>query len=321
MILRLFDNTRLSEFKRCPRKYFYRHVLHWDTIGTKPALVFGSSWHAAMDVIWANIKHMPKLQLAEAAYVAFVDNWTNEGMLHPDEMDYEQLKELSPRTPQHAMEMIAAYIDERSKSKDDFELIHTERPFAVPIDPNDDTLFYVGKIDKVVRRRNKIMGIEHKTTTAYKKDGPFRSQFVDSFSPNSQVDGYLYTLHMMFPGEVGGVWVDASLVHKQEEGFMFIPVERQLRHLDSWLWEVRWWIAMVEGNLEMANKVSPNDDFMTAFPKNTNSCWDFNTSCPYMIPCKSWPNPLGKPPPPGFIISNWDPLHEVKGLADMLEKK
>jgi hypothetical protein len=319
MSMRLYDNTRLSAYKRCPRYYFFRHVMHWETTGLKTALVFGSSWHAAMDVIWSNIKTVDRNKLAHMAWDAFVQTWMDAGMPAPGEIDYEMEKELAPRTPSHAMEMIVAYIDNRAKTAGDFELIHTERPFAVPIDPADANLFYVGKIDKVVRRRGKIMGIEHKTTTAYKKDGPFRSAFLDSFSPNSQVDGYLYTLHMMFPGEVGGVWVDASLVHKQEEGFQFIPIERQLAHLDTWLWEVRWWINIIEDQMAALNKhCSPDDPYMRAFPKNTNSCFDFNTACAYHLPCKSWPNPLrvgsDDKPPSGYIHSIWDPLEHIEGL-------
>jgi hypothetical protein len=316
--MRLYDNTRLTAYKRCPRYYFFRHVLHWETTGLKAALVFGSSWHAAMDVIWSGIRTKDRQELAREAYTAFLNTWLEAGMLHPDEMDYEMQKELSPRTPGHAMEMIVAYIETRAKTADDFELIHTERPFCVPIDPADPTLFYVGKIDKIVKRRGKIMGIEHKTTTAYKKDGPFRANFLDSFSPNSQVDGYLYTLHIMFPGEVGGVWVDASLVHKQEEGFQFIPIERQLGHLDTWLWEVRWWINSIEEQMKQLAVNSPDDPYMRAFPKNTNSCFDFNTACAYHLPCKSWPNPLKQAsetePPGGYVHSIWNPLDHIEGL-------
>lgn len=314
--MRLFDNTRISSYKTCPRQFLFRHVLHWNPQGTKLALIFGGAWHAAMDVIWSNIKVMDKASLAGAAYAAFLDHWCKEGMPHPDEMDYDMVKDISPRTPHQAMEMIVAYIDTRARTASDFELLHVERPFAVPIDPNDHTLFYVGKIDKIVKRRNKVLAIEHKTTTAYKKDGPFRSQFLDSFSPNSQVDGYLYTLHMMFPGQVGGVWVDAALVHKQEEGFTFIPIERQLQHLDTWLWEVRWWIKQIESQLVEYKEATPNHPYLKAFPKNTNSCFNFNTACPYISICKAWPNPKGKDIPPGFNKDIWNPLEHIKGLEN-----
>lgn len=285
--------------------------------------MFGSAWHKAMEVIWAAISPPAiapsKEVVCKIAYAAFLKEWTDEGMPPPEEIDYEQEKEFSPRTPAQALEMIVAYVDQRYAHRADFELIAVEKPFAVPLNPDDPNLFYVGKIDKIVRRRNKVLGIEHKTSTAYKKGGPFRGTFVDSFSPNSQVDGYLYALHMMFPDQVGGVWVDAALVHKNEEGFMFIPVERQLQHLDSWLWEVREWIERVEADKIEAGNSRAASPYMKAFPKNTNSCWDFNSACAYLGMCKAWPNPIDKPIPAGFTAKRWDPLEhigQIEGVTD-----
>jgi hypothetical protein len=320
--LRLYDNTRMSDAKRCLRFYFYRHHMNWTTAEVRVPLVFGSAWHAAQEVIWDNAAKMGSTDLVSKAFDAFVTTWCKGGMPHPHNIGLELEKELSPRTPGRALEMIVGYIMSRLPRIKDLEVISIEKPFAVPLDPTDDTLFYVGKIDKIVRWNDKVLGIEHKTTTAYKKNGPFRSGFVDSFSPNSQVDGYLYALHLMFPGDVGGIWVDAALVHKEVEGFTFIPVERKLEHLDTWLWEVRWWINIIEQEkakiADLANATAK--PYMEAFPKNTNSCWDFGASCPYLDLCKAWPNPLGKPLPTGFSEIKWDPLENVPGLSDIVDK-
>lgn len=313
--LRLYDNTRLSDFKRCPRLFYYRHVRNWRRDGTRVALAFGSAWHSAMEVVWAMLiaNERPNNEVAEVAMTAFIDTWTREGMPAPADIDYEQEQELSPRTPGNALEMIHAYIETRSPQlrSGELELISVERPFAVPLDPNDPTLFYVGKIDKIVRTKSKWRAIEHKTTTAYSKGSKFRGSFVDSFSPNSQVDGYLYALHMLSPGAVDGVWVDAALVHKTEQGFKFIPIDRQLEQLDSWLWETRSWIDQVEANKARLEETGTQDRYMPAFPKNTNSCHDFNTSCSYLDLCKAWSNPVGKPLPPGFVEDKWDPLEHL----------
>jgi hypothetical protein len=328
--LRLYDNTMLSDFKRCPRYFYYRHELGWTREGKVPALVFGGAWHAAMEVVWAGLEGASKMnispskinrkEIVEAAYQMFVNYWANEGMPHPGEWTYELEEEYSPRTPGRALEMLIAYVEKRAQVVDDMEIISIEKPFAVPLDPDDDNLFYIGLIDKIVKYHGKILGIEHKTSSAYKKGGPFRGGFVDSFSPNAQVDGYLYALHLLFPGKVGGVWVDAALVHKQEEGFLFIPVERRLEHLDSWLWEVRWWIEAVEEEKRKLNSYcSSTDKVMKAFPKNTNSCWDFQQACPYLELCKSWGNPIGRSLPLGYVVNRWNPLAHVKGLSNVKE--
>lgn len=319
--LRLYDNTRLSAFKKCPRYYFYRHVMDWEVVARRMPLVFGGAWHAAMEVVWPMLAAgQKKTDVMNMAYAAFVQKWVEEGLPEPKLISYEMEKELSPRTPAVALEMIAAYVDERAKHIQGMEIISVERPFVVPLDPQDDTLFYIGKIDKVVQQRGKKKAIEHKTTTAYKKDGKFKTNFVDSFSPNSQVDGYLYALHMTYgTNNVSGVWVDAALVHKTETGFLFVPVEKKIEQLDMWLWETRYWIDMLEANLKNTLEYgNPSDKYMASFPKRTESCFDFNSSCEYINVCRSWPNPLGHDTPPGFKVHKWDPLEFNPDAAKLL---
>jgi len=258
--------------------------------------------------------------IARGAFKKFIDQWIKEGAPPPEQIDYEMQQEIAPRTPMHAYEMLIAYVVTKAKLLDDMELVATERPFAVPMD-DSKKLFYVGKIDKQVRLKSsgRIRGIEHKTTTAYRKGGPFRSGYIDSFSPNSQVDGYLFALHMMFPGEVEGIWVDASLVHKTEEGFMFIPVDKQMGMLDAWLWETRDWIDRIEDDKQRLASTDATDPYMTAFPKNTQHCWNYNRQCPYSYCCKAWPNPIGKQIPANMVEDRWDPLAEIgpiEGLTD-----
>jgi len=292
--------------------------MHWTNDGVEWPLVFGSSWHSAMDYVWRKLLAERELGPIDAEFIArgafkrFVKTWIDEGAPPPEQIDYEMQQEIAPRTPMHAYDMLIGYVIAKAKLLGDMELVATEKPFAVPL-YEEEKVFYVGKIDKQVRLKSngRIRGIEHKTTTAYRKGGPFRAGYIDSFSPNSQVDGYLFALHMLFPGEVDGIWVDASLVHKTEEGFMFIPVDKQLHMLDAWLWETREWIDRVEADKEMLRQSSPNDRYLRAFPKNTQSCWSFNRQCPYIDCCKAWPNPLGKQMPNNFIERKWDPLEEL----------
>lgn len=318
---RLYDNTRLSDYRRCPRYYYFRHVRHWTTDAPALALIFGGAWHAAMDVIWAELPNgTPRLKVAAMASVAFDQYWVEAGMPPPEEIDYALEQQLAPRTPRGAQEMILGYIEARGPAleRGDFDVACIERPFMVPLSETDEGLFYIGKIDKTVRRRDRLLGIEHKTTTAYSKSGKFRSTFLDSFSPNSQVYGYVFALTMMYGERVQGVWVDAALVHKVEEAFTFIPVEIRRNQLDMWLWETRSWIERLEQDLAALERVDPRSPHMGAFPRNTNSCFDFNKSCTYLDQCKAWPNPHGKPTPPGFIEQPWDPVDHAKlhGVLD-----
>lgn len=210
-----------------------------------------------------------------------------------------------------AMEMLFNYIEDRKAflQSRDFRLLDIERPFAVPIDSRRADLFYIGRLDKVFEYQGRIYIGEHKTTTAYKKDGPFRNDFMESFSPNSQIDGYLYAGNLIYGKKLKAVRVDAALVHKDiHDGFRWIEIERQFAQLDGWLWESRYWIEQIEANeAAQAFSDSPKSTYMAAWPKNTSACTNFG-GCPYLDLCKMVSNPAIKSSYSDYDVEKWEPF-------------
>lgn len=326
--LRLFDNTRLSDYKRCPRFFFFRHVLHWQPNGRKHPLVFGGAWHAGMDEIWRGVKQrLRDSTILSNAYDAFIEYWVNEGYPHPNEMDLSSLDEYGARTPGNARDKLAGYLKKRKQFIMSCDVLEIERAFAVPLDPEDDKLFYIGRIDKIVKMSDKhVRGIEHKTTTLMRLAGADRKQhkigpaFLDSFSPNSQVDGYIASLRILYPwAEKVDIFVDGTLVHKVGEDFQFVPIDRQPAQIDQWLWETHKWIDEIDRDHGLLEEASESDSYLAAFPKNTNSCFDFNTSCPFISLCKARANPLtwGDDTPTGYSVKKWDPLEHIGTPAEL----
>jgi len=322
---RFYDNTRVSSFRGCPRSFLYRHVMHWTPEHKSYALTFGSGWHEGMDVIWRELAKDPKVDavdLAKEAVKAFMVIWKEDGHPSMDEMSFGDDQPWGFRSPMTALEMFINYIDERRSfiTADNFELVDIERPFAVPLDPDDPTLFYVGRLDKSFKRMGKYYLGEHKTTTAYKKDGPFMYAFIESFSPNSQVDGYSFAARMIYGEKFKGVMIDAALVHKTiHDEFRFIPVERQFSQLDAWLWETHYHIAQIEANMAAVEATEPHDAYLAAFPKNTTTCANYG-GCVYRDLCKMWANPIGKDCPNGFKVEKWSPFEELELVSLGLEK-
>lgn len=314
--LRLYDNTMLGDFKRCPRQFYYRHVLGWVPSVPSSALIFGSGWHNAMDFVWDSVcrkKVKTKAAAVDGAVRAFTEKWEEED--GPSTLANFEPGDYAPfRTPETAHEMLIHYVDERWEfmTSREWELIDVERPFAVPVNPEDASLFYVGRLDKVGRLNRALTIIEHKTTSLYAKNGPFQSRFVDSFSPNSQIDGYIFSGSALYGTPVKTVLVDGALVHRLvHDGFRFIPIEKQFAQIEGWLWEVLYWIKSVEANRraatgqEMNFKGAP----MHAFPRNTNSCTDFS-GCPYLDVCRVTANPAQRALPPGFSERFWSPFDQ-----------
>jgi len=328
---RYYDNTRLSAFRKCPRRYYFRHVRHWRRDGVALALVFGGCWHAAMDVVWRNAKSpMSDKELVTGAFEAFMTAWKEEGL--PTKLDVGQEEQMAPRTPGVALDMLVAYVGLRRPFLKAVDILAIERPFAVPLYADDDSILYVGRRDKDFQDEYGIQVAEHKTTTAYKKDGGFRYDWLNQWSPNAQVDGYIHSSTMDYGKRMKGVLIDGALVHKKERHFKFVPVDRRLEMLESWLMDTRYYINLIneeafklmEIREEAQNMTYPLIDaepILYAFPKNTDSCQDYGGLCPFIDLCKAYPNPeLLTEPPEGFLVDPWEPFEELK-LSDIGLKK
>jgi hypothetical protein len=265
------------------------------------------------------VVHTDTMQIVEKAMKAFVGYWEENANDYGPFEEFEKSGKPNIRNAQTALEMLYHYVEDRRLMLTDktFQLISVEQAFAVPLDPNDETLVYIGKIDKIFRYQSDLLLKEHKTTTLFKKDGPFQAQFVDSFSPNSQIDGYLYSVSIFY-SKPKACWIDAALVHKDHhDGFKIIPIQRQPGQIETWLWEAHDWIQQIEANLEVyheglygRNKWD-RQPYLAAFPKNTNSCTNYG-GCPYLDLCKAWSNPEREGTPLGFVVEPWVPFDELQ---------
>lgn len=316
MPIELYDNTRVSSHRSCNRQFYWRHVRHvvGDTI--EPPLVFGACWHAAMDVVWPAVKQFKNLtdeEIRDLGYQAFLDEWSSKYNLpHPDDMDEGLRARFSFRTPNTAFFMLEHYVKRRRQFIEGVEILNIEKPFAVPIDENDPNTLYVGRRDKDIVWEGRVWAVEHKTTSWGSKNG-ISPNVLGSYSPNSQVDGYIHSLKMEYGRRAKGCLVDVALVKQGAyDQFNFVPVDRVTANLDAWLWELRKQIELIRLNkrdLERALDMT----YMAAFEKNTNSCIQFMRPCPYLDLCKAIPNPERMPQTPqGYVEQKWSPFDEIK---------
>lgn len=312
-----YDNTMLSDYKTCPRKYYLRHEKGLRGAGIAPPLVFGLSWHAGMDALWSGWGKMPLAELLELTTYAFDQQWVEQGMLPPEKMTIEDFDRLGARTPMVAREMYANYAEKRTPILDACELLFAEQPFAVPLYPDNPDIWYIGRMDKGIKHGGDNIIIEHKTTSEYKKDGGFKSSYLESWYPNSQCEGYLYAGNMgdrKFPY----IWVDAALVHKKEHHFFrFIPISTTFANMDNWLWEARDWVGRVISEKERLAAADADSEIMGAFPKNTESCNGKYGTCGFLPICRGFANPSKiQDAPAGYIVEKWEPFN-ILGLSKL----
>lgn len=216
--------------------------------------------------------------------------------------------DLYPRTPQRAREMLVEYIARYSGWLHQIELIAVEKSFIVPLSTNAQfqNLFYIGKWDKLYKEGRFHTVVDHKTTSS------FASTWLNSWSPNGQVDGYLYAGHMEYGEDFRNVMIDGALVQKTKIDFLRVPVERQIYMLEQWKYEVIDLIEQIwfyEARL-LELRSAKKEDFLASYPKCTTSCTSYYGACPYMNLCKFVPNPeVYSNPPDGCITTNWKPFN------------
>lgn len=322
--MKYYDNTRISDYKTCPRLFYLRHDRNLTPDYTAIHFIFGLAWHEAMDVLYPAVKAgKGDYTIIEESYKAFVAKWVEEGAPYP--LSLEQAENWEPRTPENAKEMLHGYLAARRGFIEECELLAVERPFAVPLYPGDDESnpIYIGRLDKVVKHRtNGIIALEHKTTTAYKKEGGFRSEWIDQWSPNSQIDGYIHAGKSIYGPEFKGVWIDGALVHKTvHDKFKFVPILKAISTLDEWLSETKEWIERIRND---SNSLALSRDGVAVsrqwYPRNTGACGSYS-GCWARNICKYTDNPERQASFVGYKVEKWEPFDILKIESLGLQKE
>jgi hypothetical protein len=271
-----------------------------------------------MDVVWKRLNRGEEPQdVLGFAYQAFTATWVEQGMKEPTELSLDELSVLGTKTPGIAKEMLWNYIQTRQNFLRNIELLEVEQPFVIPLWLDGTSIMYCGRRDKVFRADGQVICGEHKTTGSYKAGGPFRTDYLEGWHLDSQIDGYQHSLYMTYPNDSnGGVWVDAALCHKKvHDGFRFIPVSKTPGLLNNWLFDTRQWIDKISVDT-LKWQDQPKDEPLACFAKNTNAC-DKWRGCSYRDICRfnDMPHQLEEPPQ-GFMVEKWSPFDKL-GLAEL----
>lgn len=317
---RFFDNSTLTEARVCLRRFYFKAVRHIDTEGQKPSLEFGSSWHSSMDQLWSDCcsfngrilaNSLSPQEVIKRANDAFRKRWNESSMPEREEFD------LYPRTPGRAAEMLIEYYSRYGEQLGTFNLLEVERPFIIPLTDDSQKLMYIGKLDKVTESFNtgEITPWDHKTAANFGKT------WVESFSPNSQFDGYHHAGKMLWGPDFNTIYIDGAVVQKTKIDFMRIPLMRQQNQIEAWLWETLDLISLIQYHEAQLHEVREqmrqgrHYNFLPAFPKNTCSCTSFYGCCPYLQLCQFQNNPEEHEIQDGFCESHWKPF-EIEENSD-----
>ncbi len=192
------DNTALSLFRSCKRKYYWRHVLHLVPKATKPwPLLYGGAVHIALEKT-----NKEEAIDAFTTYYKQFDPPIGEIIEGPR----GGLKYSDKRCMVAGVSMLDAYYDYYDDMP--YEVVEDEIGFSFLIANKDgdfEEIVYTGRIDKVIQWKtdNRLSVMEHKTS----------SLTIDKmvYNPHSQVTGYIYALAVR--GDYKGLIKDAYIDH------------------------------------------------------------------------------------------------------------
>lgn len=284
----ILDSTKIQSFMDCPRAFFYREVLGWNSEQANVHLEFGKAWHLAMEhIIW----HPGDIQ---GAFDAFLPHYR---LYFPEVMDLSN----HPKNPAMALLALVEYV--KRYENDVYTPLYTEIAGSVPLDDIRRLYF---RMDTIMLTEDGYKSREHKTGSQLSR------QWRDQWSLKFQTGTYNHVLYCQFPAEeVWGVEINGAIFYQKKVEFERVPSRRSLQMMNVWYWNALHWYSMVEWEVERLKCCKENAQVMEAFPMNTENCTKY-WGCQYFDFCMAWANPLQRLDeiPAGFCIRYWNPLEE-----------
>ena len=300
----IVDPSKMTEFMDCPRSYFYRHVLGWQSTAPNNHLIFGTAWHKAQEHILLN-----GYDSVDEALMLFMADYRESFGPETDAL-------FGNKTPAKADEALRTYA---ANFKDDlrkWEVLYTEIAGSVMI--TEDHLMHF-RMDSILREKDtgKVFSLDHKTGS--RKGRTWTDKFLLSVAAGC----YTHVLYCLYPREeVKGIMYRGTFFYKSKPPeFEEVPCWKSLESMQVWLWNTVYWYNMIRSNYELFSQCREDEEIMQAFPMQTESCTKY-FGCPYHDFCTAWPNPLrrAEEPPMGYKVEFWNPADDetttkMEGLA------
>lgn len=304
--LDVIDSSMIQSFMDCPRSYFYRYVLGWTSVDPKQDLVFGSSWHLALEHL---LQTGNSAASVSDAHALFLQEYRQSFPESSDEI-------YKSKNPNNALLALIEYSTKYADNNDN-QVLYTEVAGKVPITSDQDIHF---RIDAILRNKaGKIFVLEHKTGSVYSP------MWETQWPLKVQIGTYTHVLHCLAkPEDIDGVVVNATFFGRTNSKIDFhrLPIKKTLADMQQWMYNTQFWLAWIRQELENLKQVKTTDVVMSAFPLNTESCSKY-FGCPYHDLCTSWTNPLRQCEqyrPVQFKEEYWDPRDYEKKAKYIVTK-
>ncbi len=318
------DSSKLDDYIRCPRYYFYHYILGWNLDQPEHDLIFGDAFHKARE---HQLIH--GYDDVTGAFHAF-NNAYRLYFAPEDDPIY------IPKTPTAVLNALQKFAQERSIDLIENEVVEldgqkmTEISGTVPVDEKR-SLHY--RMDSIMCRKadQMIFSWDHKTTSG---KWIHDTRWDEELFLGIQNGTYTHCLYCLFPIEqvLGVEFVKTGFEYLQRgssarpAGYhattRYIPAFKTPDQMNVWLWTVNMILDEIERDMDHLFHCSENDQVLMSFRMNPKSCTDFR-GCMFHDFCLGWPNPLQQSyePPLGFIQKFWNPAEKEYSVKKDLKWK
>lgn len=316
------DSSKLDDYQRCHRYFFYRHILGWTSDSPAHDLHFGESYHKAREH-----QLMYGYSDLEGAYQAFIEHYR---LQFPPETDDMYL----PKTPTAVLNALLKFNLERSNDLVENEVVILDQKKMLEISgtvPVDEKRVLHYRMDSIMRRLEdgKIFSWDHKTTS---EKYIISNQWANQFFLSIQNGTYTHCLYCMFHIEevlgiefcgTGFAYLSRGSANRPAGYHVTlrrVPVFKTPGQMNVWLWTVNNLLDEIERDMDRLYHSSDNDEVLMAFPMNNTGCTSYR-GCQYHDYCCCWSNPLRscEEPPLGFREEFWNPAEKKANIKLDLE--
>jgi len=226
------DNTMVTSFRSCPRKFYYPFVLNKIPHGTSVHLTAGGALaagvNAARNAQYAADHQLSIDQLLEAALVPFLREW-------PADFDAPEGEAKNWHNVFHAME---EYLRQYHPWTDLVQPLRgpdgrpsTEYTFAIPIPevlhPSGDPFIYCGRFDMLGTYAGLHVIVDEKTT------GSLSASWLKQWQLRSQFLGYCWACQQ-HGYTVNDVIVRGIAIQKTQHQFLPAPIHYGQHLIERW---------------------------------------------------------------------------------------
>jgi hypothetical protein len=282
-----FDNTSLSIYKDCPRKYYYSIIKGFRSKVKAPPLIFGSVYHDCLEIFDKSIILGEDRESALRNVIRYALKASASGFGNDTKRTkVTLLRSIVWYAEQYRVDPLQTYVFPNGRIG-----LEMSFSFELPFKSNSGEPFeYCGHMDKLALYNDQLYTVERKHTVATLDHNFFQRYFF-----SAQIGGYVYAGKVVFDRPVAGAIIEATQVAVNFSRFGRSAVYRVNDHLEEWMEDAHYWIKQIEHSAET-----------NTWPHNSESCGKYS-GCVFREVCAKPKFARELILESGFNKDRWDP--------------